>query len=206
VNCGVHTKDAGHHRGRGPDRPRREPAPRQGQPPGGPASSRPRKGAPFPRQPAHDGRAPFSASLRIVAYFAVNWIGLFRSRGKRCFKCLADRAETPRPVTRGANFAAYNRADPKKSRNSGSLRDHREPRLEFSHGLLDFCTNGNVCKQVALARSPCRRRTPAPWRIPAEDRSRGGSDSSQIKCLRGQRSMRCQLQAKLNTIDCYVSK
>ena len=25
---------------------------------------------------------------------------------------------------------------------------------EFSHGLLDFYTNGNVCKQVDLARSP----------------------------------------------------
>ena len=32
---------------------------------------------------------------------------------------------------------------------------------EFSHGLLDFCTNGNVGKQAYFVRSPSSLATPA---------------------------------------------
>ena len=60
------------------------------------------------------------------------------------------------PLSRGADFLQTVRkhhtlyvarkfrgpciAEQRKIAKIGSLRDHREPRIEFSHGLLDFCT------------------------------------------------------------------
>jgi len=50
------------------------------------------------------------------------------------FKNVGDRVRTPRRLNPGLNFEACGGADGKKS------RGHTETQIEFSHGLLDFCT------------------------------------------------------------------
>jgi hypothetical protein len=55
-------------------------------------------------------------------------------------KNLADRAKTPRHKKSRPNFAAYDHAERRKSRKFALLRDYTELPVEFSHGLLDFCT------------------------------------------------------------------
>ena len=48
--------------------------------------------------------------------------------------------KTPRRLNLGLNFEACGGADGKKFAKNHPPRGHTETEIEFSHGLLDFCT------------------------------------------------------------------
>ncbi len=72
-----------------------------------------------------------SGPNRYPCLFGGRWPESTRCRPSRRCKNQADRAKTPRHVKRDPNFAAYSRADQKKSRKSGLCATVRSPASSF---------------------------------------------------------------------------
>ena len=112
-----------------------------------------------------NGRAEFSLTALVYnSRRVLNILGVGDDRGALRVKtdvALA-RSAPPEPVqgATGSTQAPLQAKKPKRGVSRAQVCGVPQ-RKQFPHGLLDFCTSGNVCKQTYSVRSPSRPATPA---------------------------------------------